>query len=201
MDPLLMDWLILVLVTPVIIVVVVLLYGFVGCGTILDIAPDDTPPAPLKGVTNLNAKVIGVDKEDPSSPLGTKGIGEPLLGCAGSALLCAISDALGGHVFNRTPVADRDTFFAKLVPDSGKAGLQMSLGTIGVRESRVSAPVLVVTGRDDQFVVPRIAHALARKYKAPLKEYDSFAHHIMSEPGWERPAADIIAWMDSIGRM
>jgi len=49
-------------------------------------------------------KVIGVDKEDPSSPLGTKGIGEPLLGCAGSALLCAISDALGGHVFNRTPV-------------------------------------------------------------------------------------------------
>ena len=108
------------------------------------------------------------------------------------------ADAL---MFNRTPVADRDTFFPKLVPDSGKAGLQMSLGAIGVRESRVSEPVLVVTGRDDQFVVPRIAHALARKYKAPLKEYDTFAHHIMSEPGWERPAADIIAWMDSIGRM
>src|SRR5437773_7610976 len=64
------------------------------------------------------------------------------------------ADAL---MFNRTPVADRDTFFPKLVPDSGKAGLQMSLGTIGVRESRVSSPVLVVTGRDDQFVVPRIA--------------------------------------------
>ena len=55
-------------------------------------------------------RVIGVDKEDPSSPLGTKGIGEPLLGCAGSALLCAISDALGGHMFNRTPVtADRSS--------------------------------------------------------------------------------------------
>ena len=107
------------------------------------------------------------------------------------------ADAL---MFNRTPVADRDTFFPKLVPDSGKAGLQMSLGAIGVRESRVSAPVLVVTGRDDQFVVPRIAHALARKYKAPLKEYDTFAHHIMSEPGWERPASDIIAWMDSVSR-
>ena len=49
-------------------------------------------------------RVAGVDKPDPSSPLGTKGIGEPLLGCAGSALLCAISDAVGGHVFNRTPV-------------------------------------------------------------------------------------------------
>jgi CO/xanthine dehydrogenase Mo-binding subunit len=46
-----------------------------------------------------------VDKPDPQSPLGTKGVGEPLLGCAGAALLCAISDALGGHVFNRTPVS------------------------------------------------------------------------------------------------
>jgi CO/xanthine dehydrogenase Mo-binding subunit len=52
----------------------------------------------------LRLRVAGVDKPDPSSPLGTKGIGEPLLGCAGSALLCAISDALGGHTFNRTPV-------------------------------------------------------------------------------------------------
>jgi hypothetical protein len=25
-------------------------------------------------------------------------------GCAAAALLCAISDALGGHYFNRTPV-------------------------------------------------------------------------------------------------
>jgi CO/xanthine dehydrogenase Mo-binding subunit len=45
-----------------------------------------------------------VDLPDPSSPLGTKGIGEPLLGCAAAALLCAISEAVGGHVFNRTPV-------------------------------------------------------------------------------------------------
>ena len=44
-----------------------------------------------------------VDKPDPSSPMGTKGIGEPLLGCAASAMLCAISEAIGGHVFNRTP--------------------------------------------------------------------------------------------------
>src|SRR2546425_3055869 len=61
MDPLIMDWLILVLVTPVIIVAVVLLYGFVGCGTILDISEDDNT-APPKGVTNLNAKALGVDK-------------------------------------------------------------------------------------------------------------------------------------------
>ena len=45
-----------------------------------------------------------VDKPDASSPMGTKGIGEPPLGAAASAVICAISDALGGYVFNRTPV-------------------------------------------------------------------------------------------------
>jgi xanthine dehydrogenase molybdenum-binding subunit len=45
-----------------------------------------------------------VDKPDPQSPIGSKGIGEPLQGCAAAALVCAISDALGGHLFNRTPV-------------------------------------------------------------------------------------------------
>ena len=45
-----------------------------------------------------------VDIADPQNPVGSKGIGEPVMGCAGAALLCAISDALGGHYFNRTPV-------------------------------------------------------------------------------------------------
>jgi len=45
-----------------------------------------------------------VDQADPENPVGVKGIGEPLMGCAASALLCAISDALGGVYFNRTPV-------------------------------------------------------------------------------------------------
>ena len=102
-------------------------------------------------------------------------------------------------MFNRTPVADRAAFFARLVPESGKAGFELSFGLMGVSASRVTAPMLVVTGRDDQFVVSRIARAQARKYRATLKEYDSFAHHIMSEPGWEGPAAEVVEWMDAAG--
>ncbi len=45
-----------------------------------------------------------VDKPDPTNPIGVRGIGEPLMGCAASALLSAISDALGGVYFNRTPI-------------------------------------------------------------------------------------------------
>jgi CO/xanthine dehydrogenase Mo-binding subunit len=45
-----------------------------------------------------------VNQADPVNPVGVKGIGEPLMGCAAAALLCALSEALGGHYFNRTPV-------------------------------------------------------------------------------------------------
>jgi len=41
---------------------------------------------------------------DPQSPMGTRGVGEPSQGCAAAALSSAISDALGGHLFNRAPV-------------------------------------------------------------------------------------------------
>jgi pimeloyl-ACP methyl ester carboxylesterase len=103
------------------------------------------------------------------------------------------ADAL---MFNRTPMTDRVGFFPRLVPESGRAGFDLSFGVIGVSERRVSAPMYVVTGSDDKFVVPRIARAMAAKYRAPLKVWDGFAHHIMNEPGWEKPAGDIVAWMD-----
>jgi CO/xanthine dehydrogenase Mo-binding subunit len=45
-----------------------------------------------------------VNEPDPQNPVGVKGIGEPLMGCAASALLCAISDALDGHYFHRNPI-------------------------------------------------------------------------------------------------
>jgi xanthine dehydrogenase molybdenum-binding subunit len=59
---------------------------------------------PTYGDIAMRFHTAGVDKPDPSSPLGTKGIGEPLLGCAGAALLCALSEAVGGHAFNRIPI-------------------------------------------------------------------------------------------------
>ncbi len=51
-----------------------------------------------------NLDWAAVDLPDSAQPMGMKGIGEPIEGCASSALINAISDALGGHTFNRTPV-------------------------------------------------------------------------------------------------
>jgi CO/xanthine dehydrogenase Mo-binding subunit len=52
----------------------------------------------------LDIKTAAVDKPDPNNPMGAKGIGEPVEGCAAAAYLSAVADALGGHYFNRTPI-------------------------------------------------------------------------------------------------
>jgi xanthine dehydrogenase molybdenum-binding subunit len=60
------------------------------------------PPSYLDVPAAMRASAV--DQPDPWSPLGTKGIGEPVMGAGASALLCALSDALGGQYFNRVPV-------------------------------------------------------------------------------------------------
>jgi len=60
------------------------------------------PPSYLD--TPLNIQTAAVDQADPYSPFGIRGIGEPAMGCASAALMSAISNALGGYLFNQSPV-------------------------------------------------------------------------------------------------
>jgi CO/xanthine dehydrogenase Mo-binding subunit len=49
-------------------------------------------------------QTLAVDIQDPQNPVGSKGIGEPVEGCATAAVLAAVADALGGRYLNRAPV-------------------------------------------------------------------------------------------------
>jgi xanthine dehydrogenase molybdenum-binding subunit len=60
------------------------------------------PPSYLDVPSHM--QTLAVDIQDPQNPVGSKGIGEPVQGCATAAVLAAIADALGGHYFNRVPV-------------------------------------------------------------------------------------------------
>ena len=60
------------------------------------------PPSYLDVPSVMRADALNLP--DPQNPVGIKGIGEPVLGCAASALICAVSEALGGYYFKRTPV-------------------------------------------------------------------------------------------------
>ncbi len=64
---------------------------------------DQTKPPTYLDVPSTMAWAA-VGERDPENPIGARGIGEPVQGCAAAALLCAISNALGGYYFNRAPV-------------------------------------------------------------------------------------------------
>lgn len=63
---------------------------------------DSKPPTIMDIPAEMTVDHVG--SPDTSNPVGAKGVGEPVQGAAAAAILVAISDALGGHMFNRTPV-------------------------------------------------------------------------------------------------
>ena len=95
---------------------------------------------------------------------------------------------------NRVPLAERAALHARMVPESGRAGREMALGTVGVDARRVLCPLIAVSGSDDRFVPPRVGRSLARKYHAPWWLYPDHAHYLIAEPGWERIAGDVERW-------
>ena len=60
------------------------------------------PPSYLDVPSHMDWAAL--DIPDPDNPVGARGVGEPAMGSATAAVMCAISDALGGHLFNRTPI-------------------------------------------------------------------------------------------------
>ena len=54
--------------------------------------------------TPANIGTGAVDLPDPENPVGARGIGEPSMGSVSAALNAAITDALGGHLFDTAPV-------------------------------------------------------------------------------------------------
>ncbi len=98
-------------------------------------------------------------------------------------------------IFSHIPPSERAALRASLVPDSGRAARELSLGTVRVDERRVRCPVLVGGGLEDRFVAPRVARALATKYGAPCWQYPRHGHFLPMEPGWERIAGDVESWI------
>lgn len=78
------------------------------------------PPTYLDVPATLGSHAVE-GAHDPQNPVGAKGVGEPIQGAASSAYLSAVSEALGGHMFNRVPVvADMIVNVAAKQPQSYK---------------------------------------------------------------------------------
>ena len=97
---------------------------------------------------------------------------------------------------NRVDPVEVASLIPRWTPASGRAGRDMTLGRVAVDPSRVRCPVVVIAGGGDVAIPPRIQRALARKYGATFRVYDGNAHFLIWEPGWDRIAADVGAWID-----
>ena len=102
-------------------------------------------------------------------------------------------------VLNRVPEPEQRSTFDRFVPDSGRAGREMSLRSIKVDPERVRSndcPVLVVTSDDDRFIPPRVAQRIAQRYHAPVYMARGHGHMMLREPGWKEGAAFIASWLE-----
>jgi len=106
-------------------------------------------------------------------------------------------------VLNLVPERDRPAIFARFVPESGRAALEIGLPFLDRRrasvvdEAMVTCPLLVVAGGRDRVTPRSVVTRIARKYEqAELEVFDDNAHWVLGEPGWEAIAGLVADWLE-----
>ena len=100
-------------------------------------------------------------------------------------------------VLNRVPQAEQDMLLDLLVPDSGRAALQMSVLGVPVDRERVKVPVFVIAGDEDLFIPLSRGRRVAARYGAPIRVAPGRGHMLIIEPGYEELCAWIGDWIRS----
>lgn len=108
-----------------------------------------------------------------------------------------VREAVYALALHRMPPDSRAGVFARMVPESGRAARELSLGLVRIDAARVRCPVLVVSASEDLTVAPGVGRRLARKYDATYWNLSQHAHFLIQEPGCEQIAAQIASWVET----
>jgi pimeloyl-ACP methyl ester carboxylesterase len=139
-------------------------------------------PAPPRGITVLSPR------------LAIKQL-KYLPAILGSRPVVPSREDLREIVLNRIPHALQDVILDQMVPDSGRAGREMSITGVPIDRLKVRCPILVVGAEDDRFIPKGIAERVARRYTAPVEIFPEHAHMSVVEPGWEVIADFVDRWI------
>jgi pimeloyl-ACP methyl ester carboxylesterase len=104
-------------------------------------------------------------------------------------------------VLNRVPPHQQDAMLATMLPDSGRAGRDMSITGVPVDASAVRCPVLVVGAEDDKFIPLSVAVKIAARYGARLEMTPHHGHMVIVEPNWQEVAGLVERWIREHVRM
>ncbi|MFP4480878.1 MAG: alpha/beta hydrolase [Desulfohalobiaceae bacterium] len=102
----------------------------------------------------------------------------------------------------KLPTTEREYIYNRCVWESGWALTEIAFWFLGlkgawVNSEYVTCPVLTVAGSDDRIITAKTSRKVARRYKyvSTYLELGDHAHWIIREPGWEKAAAYIQAWI------
>lgn len=99
---------------------------------------------------------------------------------------------------------EQRNIYERLCHESGRALCEIGLWPLDTRkatrvdEANVRCPVLVLAGSQDRIIPAACVRRVAEKYRSVsrYREYEAHAHLILGEPGWEKVAEDIAAWLE-----
>lgn len=98
-------------------------------------------------------------------------------------------------VLNRMPESEHGAAHGSLVHESGAVYRDLMLGAVHVDPARVRCPTIVLSGEHDHVISTALARFTAKRYGATLEIYPEHAHWILGEPGWEKVADRVVAWL------
>lgn len=99
-------------------------------------------------------------------------------------------------VLNAMPKAERLSAVEAMVWESGRVFEEFA--HFPIDESKVRIPVLTVAASRDRLVAAPLVRRTGKKYASvggDFREYRTHGHWLYAEPGWERPAQEIYAWL------
>ena len=147
-------------------------------------------PAPRSGILPLTE--------------GEKKLGQDLMGLGPfwKTVINPDFDLARIYTLNRVPEAEQRSVFDKFGPESGRAFFELFFwmfdrtGATVVDTSAVHCPVLCLVGADDRIVSPRTARETAKPYRdATFWELEGYGHMLVLEPGADKIARRIAAWI------
>jgi pimeloyl-ACP methyl ester carboxylesterase len=109
-------------------------------------------------------------------------------------------------MLNLMPSESRRSLYDQFVYESGRAACEIGFwffdpkGAARVDESKVTCPVLLITGKEDREHPVGVVRKIAERYKAAAtyKELSGHAHWIIGEPGWQQIAEYIEEWLHQV---
>lgn len=101
-------------------------------------------------------------------------------------------------VVNRLPEAEQNAVLDMLVPDSGRAGREMSILGVPIDRKKVRVPVLVIAGDQDLFIPLSRSRRVAARYAAQIHVARGRGHMLIIEPGYEEICGWIGQWSRAV---